>query len=385
MSARVSPTHDDESVIVIGGGFFGCAIARHIRPLFREVHLLERDEDLLLRASYANQARVHHGYHYPRSILTALRSRVNFSRFLEDYPECIDRSFHKYYAIARHASKVTAHQYRLFCERIGAPAAPAPAAIRRLFNPDLIEDVFAVEECAFDATKLRSHLRQAMDECGVHVHLRTRVRRVQPAPHDRVAVVADAPGGPAEFTGNHVFNCTYSELNHVLVQSNQPVIPLKHEFTEMALIEPPEELAHLGVTVMCGPYFSTMPFPPRNAHTLSHVRYTPHFAWADDDATFESAYERFERTPKRSAFAHMIRDAQRYIPTLAKARQLDSIWEVKTVLPLSEIDDSRPILFRKDHGMPNFHCILGGKIDNIYDGLHEIDALLAAQTSAPCH
>ena len=30
------------------------------------------DADLMQRASYANQARVHNGYHYPRSLLTAL-------------------------------------------------------------------------------------------------------------------------------------------------------------------------------------------------------------------------------------------------------------------------------------------------------------------------
>jgi septum formation inhibitor-activating ATPase MinD len=46
---------------------------------------------------------------------------------------------------------------------------------------------------------------------------------------------------------------------------------------------------------------------------------------------------------------------------------VDSIWEVKTVLPKSEVDDSRPVLYRADCGLPNLTCILGGKIDNIYD------------------
>ena len=34
---------------------------------------------------------------------------------------------------------------------------------------------------------------------------------------------------------------------------------------------------------MCGPFFSLMPFPAAGLQTLSHVRYTPHFAWLERD------------------------------------------------------------------------------------------------------
>ena len=67
--------------LVIGGGFFGCRVAQHLASFLDGVVMVEEAEDLLQRASYANQARVHQGYHYPRSLLTAIRSRVNFARF----------------------------------------------------------------------------------------------------------------------------------------------------------------------------------------------------------------------------------------------------------------------------------------------------------------
>jgi hypothetical protein len=51
------------------------------------------------------------------------------------------------------------------------------------------------------------------------------------------------------------------------------------------------------------------------------------------------------------------------------------MWEVKTVLPMTEVDDSRPILFLKHHGIPNHHLILGAKIDNVYDVVSELDQL----------
>ena len=94
------------------------------------VALLEREPDLMQRASYVNQARIHQGYHYPRSILTGLRSRVNFDRFITEYSDCVHSEFSHYYAIARIASKVSAQQFRSFCKRIGAPLQAAPRDIK---------------------------------------------------------------------------------------------------------------------------------------------------------------------------------------------------------------------------------------------------------------
>lgn len=63
----------------------------------------------------------------------------------------------------------------------------------------------------------------------------------------------------------------------------------------------------------------------------------------------------------------MLRDATRYLPLMAGSRPVDSLWEVKTVLPRSEVDDSRPILVRVGHGLPGLTCIAGAKLDNLYD------------------
>ena len=70
----------------------------------------------------------------------------------------------------------------------------------------------------------------------------------------------------------------------------------------------------------------------------------------------------------------MIRDAKRYLPVAGDSTYRQSMWEIKTVLPQSEGDDSRPILYRADHGLPGYACIMGGKLDNIYDVLKELVA-----------
>ena len=140
----------------------------------------------------------------------------------------------------------------------------------------------------------------------------------------------------------------------------------------MALIEVPDELKNIGITVMCGPFFSIMPFPPMKLHTMSHVRYTPHQYWHDDNRCEIDNQKYFELSDRKSNFIKMIKDIRKYLPIIEGAKYRDSIWEIKTLLPQSEFNDSRPILFKVNEKNKRIISILGGKIDNIYD----LEALL---------
>jgi len=368
--------HSD--AVIVGGGFFGLYLAEHLRARFDRVVVCEKGNGLMQRASYANQARIHNGYHYPRSILTAFRSRVNFPRFIEEFPGCVDRSFEKVYAVGRKFSKVSARQFRLFMERISAPINRAPREVRDLFNPELIEEAFVVEECAFDAVVLRELMTARLRKARIDVRLGTKVARIEPSGGGLDVTLATRTGQET-VRAAMVFNCAYSQINQLTTDSGMAPIPLKHELTEMCLVEVPDALRRRGVTVMCGPFFSCMPFPPEGLHTLSHVRYTPHCHWFDGATGYRDAHALFESAPKQTAFPHMVRDVARYMPSMSRCRYRGSIWEVKTVLPRSEVDDGRPILFKADYGLPNHHVIMGGKIDNVYDAVDEVNELLEAK------
>jgi glycine/D-amino acid oxidase-like deaminating enzyme len=360
--------------VVIGGGLFGCTLALHLRGRHAHVLILEREPNVLQRASYANQARVHNGYHYPRSLLTALRSRVNAPRFLAEYADCVDQTLIKVYAIGRSFSKVNAAQFKSFCGRIGAPLERPPDAVRRLFNASLVEDVFLARESVFDAVKLGAKLRRDLSRTAIELAPNSLATRVSPAA-GALRVHWRRAEEEHSVTAGEVYNCTYSGLNAVLAASDLALIPLRHEFTELALVDVPPALQRIGITIMDGPFWSLMPFPARGLHTLSHVRYTPHYSWEDRPGRrYEHGEERWKQFPRRSKYAYMINDARRYVAAVAGCRYVESLWEVKTVLPSSEVDDSRPILFRRDHGLANFTSVLGAKIDNIYDVLAEMDA-----------
>jgi glycine/D-amino acid oxidase-like deaminating enzyme len=361
--------------LIIGGGFYGAAIAIYLarRRGLRDIVLVEREPALLTRASYNNQARVHNGYHYPRSFTTAYRSRINLPRFVDDWPQAVTRDFTKLYAIARRNSKVTARQFERFCREIGARIEPADPALRGLFDRRLIEDVFLVEEYVFDACKLASWAEAELKACGVAVRLQTRATGVFHASGAGLRVAIDNIGGGREAaTCRYVFNCTYSGINQLAGDFSGTHTGLKQEITEMALMRAPPSLAGLGVTVMDGPFFSLMPFPARGLHTLSHVRYTPHQHWTDRPG--RDPYRKLADYDRASRADRMIRDVARYLPAILDARYVDSLFEVKTVLVKNEGDDGRPILFEADPALPGLYSVLGGKIDNIYDILEKLDA-----------
>ena len=350
-------------------------LAEHLAHKGCAVRLVEKESQFMTRASLNNQARVHNGYHYPRSILTALRSRISFPRFVKEFGECIDSEFEKYYLIGKPLGKVSAKQFLKFCERIGAQIELAPKRIQAYTNPALIEACYSAVEYAFDAVKLRELMIRRLAATTVLSTLNVSVESVQQKDGRLQVEMLHGDGEESEtIVVDHVFNCTYSRLNYVVANSGIQTIALKHEMTEICQVEVPVELKQIGITVMCGPFFSVMPFPSaRGLHSFSHVRYTPHYEWRDGDGeVYEDAYANLISAQRHSAWQYMQTDAARYLPILSECNYHSSIWEVKTVLPSSEVNDSRPILFLPNHGMSGFHSIMGGKIDNIYDVVDSI-------------
>lgn len=370
------PSNTDADAIIIGGGFYGAIIADYLateRGLQRVV-VLERESALLQRASFSNQARVHNGYHYPRSFTTAYRSRVNLPRFMQEWAPAVQTDFTKLYAIARRNSKVTAAQFVRFCQSISARLEPAPAHFHALFDETLIERVFLTEEYGFNTDLVRQRIERRLAAANVHVALEREVTAMRLADGAvQVDLRHTGGGGETSLRAPHVFNCTYAGLNLIDGPHGGTQASLKHEITEMALVRLPSSLEGVAITVMDGPFFSIMPFPARQASTLSHVRYTPHCSWIDTHA--RNPYAELAGYPKVSRYDRMLRDVSRYVPAMSSATYLESLFEVKTVLVKNEGDDGRPILFETHPALPGLTSILGGKLDNIYDVIAHLDSV----------
>jgi hypothetical protein len=240
-----------------------------------------------------------------------------------------------------------------------------------------------VQEYAFDARRLRDLLIDKLQAAKVEVLLETEIQCVGRARAGTGLQVFSKEGWIVEAA--RTFSCTYARINQLLAgyqllaASGLPLLPIKLEVTEIALVEPPAPLKPLGVTVMDGPFFSVMPFPAEKLHSFSHVRYTPHESHLAE-ADWIDPYAMLASRAWTSNFTLMRYDAVRYMPALRDCRHVRSLFEAKAVPLANEHDDGRPILHRPDHGLPGFTLILGGKIDNVYDMIQAVDLELRGGT-----
>lgn len=349
--------------VVIGAGFFGLSTAIYLREElgFNSVIILESEDDAMERASFVNQARVHNGYHYPRSILTGFRSRKSSDNWINDYSDATYPNFKHIYGISKQLGKVSAKQFESFCNRIGAPLKEVSDLDQQLFQPKLIEKVWEVEEIAFDSRKLRAMvLARAEKLGGIKILYKTTATKVKYVSGQ--INVYDSMG--RKFVAKTVISCVYARVNELHRNSGLDLVPLQLEVAEMALVKMPQRLQTYAFTIMDGPFFSVMPFPSAGLHSFSHVRYTPHYRW--EDSSTSPGPRRVpsvqELNLEPSNFRQMLADATRFIPELRNLEYVRSIIEVKAVLTQQDSTDARPILIRTATEIPGYICVLGEKL-----------------------
>src|SRR5260370_30171603 len=104
---------------VVGAGLYGCVTAVELARAGVEVELIERRSEIMKGASRANQGRVHQGFHYPRSMETAIEAQAQAPRFEARFGAAIPQvEVDHYYALAPE-SRTTPHEYGVFLAGLG--------------------------------------------------------------------------------------------------------------------------------------------------------------------------------------------------------------------------------------------------------------------------
>jgi hypothetical protein len=360
--------------VVLGAGLFGLYGADLATRAGYTTVVIDPDPVPLSRASFANQARIHLGYHYPRSIGTALQSIAYHDRFTRDFALCVNDRFTKVYAVARFETLTSAGGFERFCENVGIPAERTDP--NRWFRPGTIEEAFVCTEASFDARSIRAEMeRRLADRQGLRWHLGQRVANVDRDADEWRLTLED---GRVLRTGR-VLNATYASINQVLRQFGFDPLPVTYELCELVLGRPSPALEPFGLTVMDGPFFSVMPFGTSGMHSLSAVDYTPHYRSAEPLPTFPCQARSPTCRPDRldncltcpvrpgTLGPEMLQLACRYLRDELTLDPASSVLAVRPVLSLSRVDDSRPTLVYRHATGPELVSILSGKINTIYD------------------
>ncbi len=422
-------TRNTYDKIIIGGGLYGLYAATFCGKRGEKVLVLEYDDAPFKRATYINQARVHMGYHYPRSLSTALKSAGYYRRFHEDYGFSIHEKFKQIYATSGQFSWTNGEQFKDFCKAAGIYCKEeAPSAY---FKDGAVDGAFLTEEDTYDAMILRDYFLDEIAKLpGVELQLNARLGFIHKLSDRyeigyRVESSAAGKGNAAEnahdngdsvaahetqsMSGSYasvdsqnvvrpdscsyvaaapfVLNATYASCNQILKMVEDKTCSsdddfksfgIKYELCEIILCKPSKALEPYGFTVMDGPFFSIMPFGKTGYHSLTSVTFTPHVTSYDEVPRF-SCQAGTNCKPEQlcncndcpnkpaSAFDYMSHLAEKYLLPEYGYTYEKSLFSMKPILKSSEVDDSRPTTIRVSSTNPTFVSVLSGKINTVYD------------------
>lgn len=361
--------------IIIGAGLYGLYAALFCGKKGQSILVLERESSPFKRATYINQARVHQGYHYPRSISTARRSAGYFERFNRDFDFCINREFCKIYATSADYSWSNAEQFKSFCKAAGIPCEEQKP--ETFFRKGMCDGAFMTKEYTYDAALLRDYFLEKI-EFLKNVTIKYNIKLASIEKLQDVYLVKSMEG--VEYQTDFLLNATYAGTNQILDMLKFEKFKIKYELCEIILCETNALLKKYGFTVMDGPFFSIMPFGKTGLHSLTSVTFTPHRTDYDMLPTFECQRQSDGycsvhfigncnecKAKPGSAYPYMKNLAKKYLKDQYDFQYKKSLFSMKPILMSSEIDDSRPTIVRTHSVAPTCISVLSGKINTVYD------------------
>lgn len=377
--------------IIIGAGLYGLYSAEFCGKQGEKVLVLEYDGAPFMRATYINQARVHMGYHYPRSYSTAIKSAGYFERFNEDYGFCIHSSFEKIYATSAAFSWTNADQFKKFC--LNSHIRCDEVSPNKYFNPGMCDGTFSTKEYTYDASILKEYfMNQILKYPKIEIKYNVRIESIIQTETNFEIKLSNGEVYTTEF----LLNATYASTNQIINKIKNTVISgkndeeqyrnkyepfrIKYELCEIILCKVNENLNKVGITVMDGPFFSIMPFGNTGYHSLTSVTFTPHVTsfnclpQFDCQLTSEGYCSSSQLgncndciAKPESAWVYMSSMAKKYLREEYKFDYVGSLFSMKPILQASEIDDSRPTVIKQFSDSPTFISVLSGKINTVYD------------------
>ena len=361
--------------IIIGAGLYGLYSALYCGKKGETILVLEKDNEAFKRATYINQARVHMGYHYPRSYSTAIKSAGYFERFNQDYGFSILDEFDQVYATSTKFSWTNAEQFAKFCKNADIMCEELPTS--KYFKAGMCDGAFLTKEYTYDAQILKNYFLEEIAKLqNVQIVYSANIDKIQKESDKYVIALENGN----IYESGFVLNSTYAGVNQILEKLGYEKFKIKYELCEIILCNVSKALKNTGITVMDGPFFSIMPFGKTGLHSLTSVTFTPHKTSYDYLPTFECQANSNEFCSKyslgncndcpakpESAWPYMSSLAKKYMKDEYGFEYVKSLFSMKPILQACELDDSRPTVIKTFSENPTFVSVLSGKINTVYD------------------
>lgn len=359
-------------LVIIGCGIYGLYISNLEIFKNKKILMLECENTAFSRASYINQARVHNGYHYPRSLSTAKNTHDYFEKFNQEFDYAINNSFTSIYAIAKNNSLTTSKEFETFCDKADIPIEEINPNI--YFKKDKVASAYLTKEYVFDANLIKEKLLEKSKQNNVEIMYKTYIKEVVKQNNQYLLKL----NNEKILETSIVINTTYASTNIINDLFGAELLDLKYELCEVELGIPSQSLRDISFTIMDGDFFSTMPFGKSDYHTLTSVHFTPHLTSYEKVPKFDCQKKHKEcgknllcncnncEYKPHSKAKEMYELFNEYLLDDYQFEYQKSLFAIKPILMSSENDDSRPTIIKKHCSNPTFISCLSGKVSTIY-------------------
>ncbi len=348
-------------VAVIGAGAFGCTIAAKLSENGVAVDLFESNTDIVQGATALNQYRVHRGYHYPRSIETALETRLATDTFVKEFPECIIKKNRHFYSIAKDGSLVSPTDYLEFCKKAGLQyrLVEPPSYLR----PHKVALTIEADEYLYDPNIFRSLLRKRLEKHPVNIIYK-----------DATTVDLSAY--------SYVIASAYSANNRIVELFGEEPQEIQYELCEKLLVKLPPEYQNNSIVIMDGPFMCADPYADTEFHVLGNVVKAIHCDYTGIQQVWEERLARYLNkgliaAPKVTNFAKQIEHGNEYMIDFEKAHHIASMYTVRAVLPRRDHDDARPSLVTRIN--EKLISVFSGKVNTCVDVSRRVLQIVTGQ------
>lgn len=237
-------------IIVIGAGIFGTTTAIKLSEE-HEVTLVDCESDIMMNASKCNHNRLHFGFHYPRSKVTAEQSLIGYESFYNNFKDSIIDNFPNYYMIEEN-SKISPNEYRDFCRDLGLGIEDLYPNIDMDFSK--IKSSHLTKEPIFDYNSIKNTIKLMIGNSKINLILNKKIKNKSELEQYDVIV-----------------NTTYSNINTINKLYDIDLLKLRLQLVAVPIFNIEQD--KIGLTIMDGEYCSIMPKGfENNNFLLYHVK-----------------------------------------------------------------------------------------------------------------
>jgi len=323
-----------------------------------DVALYERHRRILSAASGINQYRVHRGYHYPRSSETGRYLLDTVSRFEDEYGDLLTEADRHLYAIAANGSLTTADQFLQFLDRHRLEYRLVEDERVRASEIELLVEV---TERLLDPHRLAVACRERLERSRIQLHLGVEATESSTADFDRVVVCGYATAS------------SFFDLNPGLGQVSQ------FEVCEKPVVKMPRHFGRPSIVVLDGPFMCIDPVGRSEYFVMGNVTHAIHATNVGLRPVVPDHLAPLLDTgvvpaPRASRFDSFVASGSRYIPAMAEAEHVGSMFTTRTVLPDLERTDARPTIV---HAVDDrIVSVFAGKLATCVDAADRVARLL---------